>query len=142
MLSKGIVEASISSLDVLKGFRQAEVVKYVTLAYFHVAPFFVSMNLDKWNDLPTPIQKVFEDVSQEYITIAGRVWDKASEAGLAYAKESGLEIIELSPEERTKWYECYEPSKVAYIEAMKKRGLPGQEFLEEVIRLRDQYASQ
>ena len=65
-----------------------------------------------------------------------------TKAGLAYAKESGLEIIELSPEERTKWYECYEPSKEAYIEAMKKRGLPGQEFLEEVIRLRDQYASQ
>ena len=107
MLSKGIVKGSISSLDVLKGFRQAEVVKYVTLAYFHVAPFFVSMNLDKWNSLPSEIQKVFDEVSQEYIEISGAVWDKASEAGLQYAKDEGLEIINLSPEERARWHAAY-----------------------------------
>ena len=71
----------------------------VTLVYFHVAPFFVSMNLDRWNELPPDIQKVFDEVSAEYIDIAGDVWDQASEAGLAYAKEKGLEIITLSDAE-------------------------------------------
>jgi TRAP-type C4-dicarboxylate transport system permease large subunit len=37
MLSKGIVEGSISSLDVLKGFRQAEVV------FKGILPFFLAM---------------------------------------------------------------------------------------------------
>lgn len=139
MLSKGIVKGSISSLDVLKGFRQAEVVKYVTLAYFHVAPFFVSMNMDKWNSLPPDIQKVFDEVSQEYISIAGGVWDKASLAGLQYAKDEGLEIITLPPEERAKWHAAYKPLKEEYIKAMKEKGLPGKAFIEEIERLIKKY---
>ncbi len=139
MLSKGIVKASISSLDVLKGFRQAEVVDYVTLAYFHVAPFFVSMNLDKWNDLPPDIQKVFDEVSAEYIDIAGGVWDKASDAGLAYAKQEGLEIITLSDEERARWYACYKPLREEYIQEMESKGLPGKAFLEKIEALTAKY---
>jgi TRAP-type C4-dicarboxylate transport system substrate-binding protein len=135
MLSKGIVKASISSLDVLKGFRQAEVVKYVTLAYFHVAPFFVSMNMDRWNSLPPEIQKVFNEVSSEYIDIAGDAWDKGSAAGLQYAKDEGLEVITLSPEERTRWHAAYESLRKEYIQNMESKGLPGKAFLEEIDRL-------
>ena len=139
MLSKGIVKGSISSLDVLKGFRQGEVVEHVTLAYFHVAPFFVSMNLDRWNDLPPDIQKVFDEVSAEYIEIAGEVWDKASEAGLAYAKEEGLEIYALPDEERARWHACYKPLREEYIQEMESKGLPGKAFLEEIEALIAKY---
>jgi TRAP-type transport system periplasmic protein len=132
MLSKGIVKASISSMDVLKGFRQAEVVKYLTLSYFHVAPFFVSMNLQKWNSFSPEIKKIFTEVSEEYVDVAGSVWDNASEAGLAYAKETGLEIITLSPEEMARWHACYSPLKEEYLQEMQKKGLPGKAFLEEL----------
>ena len=116
----------------LKGFRQAEVVKYVTLVYFHVAPFFVSMNMDKWNSLPKDIQEVFTQVSQEYIDIAGGVWDKASAAGLEYAKEQGLEIIELPDAERARLYEAYVPLQEQYVKDMAAKGLPGDKFLEAI----------
>ena len=129
MLSKGIVKASISSLDVLKGFRQAEVVKHVTLAYFHVAPFFVCMNQQKWDSLPDDVKKVFTEVSREYIDIAGDVWDKASADGLQYAKDQGLEIIELPAEELAKWHAAYQPLADEFVKNMKEKGLPGQEFL-------------
>jgi TRAP-type C4-dicarboxylate transport system substrate-binding protein len=135
MLSKGIVKASISSLDVLKGFRQAEVVSNVTLAYFHVAPFFVSMNLDRWNSLPPDIQKVFDEVSQEYIDIAGDAWDNGSAAGLQYAKDEGLDIFTLSPEEKARWYSAYAPLREQYIKDMESKGLPGKAFIEEIERL-------
>jgi len=139
MLSKGIVQGSISSLDVLKGFRQGEVVDHVTLAYFHVAPFFVSMNLDRWNDLPPDIQKVFDEVSAEYIEIAGDVWDKASEAGLAYAKEEGLDVYVLPDAERARWHACYQPLREEYIQEMESKGLPGKAFIEEMEALIAKY---
>ena len=139
MLSKGIVKGSISSLDVLKGFRQAEVVESVTLAYFHIAPFFVSMNLDKWNSLPPDIQKVFDEVSNEYIDIAGDVWDKASEAGLQYARDEGLQIYTLPAGERARWHAAYKPLKEEYIKEMESKGLPGKEFLEEIEMLIKKY---
>jgi TRAP-type transport system periplasmic protein len=139
MLSKGIVQGSISSLDVLKGFRQGEVVEHVTLAYFHVAPFFVSMNLNRWNKLPPDIQKVFDDVSAEYIDIAGEVWDKASDDGLAYAREEGLEIYTLPEDERARWHACYHPLREEYIKEMESKGLPGKEFIEEIEALISKY---
>ena len=135
MLSKGIVKGSISSLDVLKGFRQAEVVKYVTLSYFHVAPFFVSMNLKKWESLPSDIKEVFSEVSREYMEIAGAVWDKASAEGLKYAKDEGLEIITLSDEERTRWHAAYAPLRAEYLKEMEEKGLPGKAFIDEIERL-------
>ena len=139
MLSKGIVKASISSLDVLKGFRQAEVVKHVTLAYFHVAPFFVSMNRDKWSSLPPDIQEVFTQVSQEYIDIAGGVWDRASAAGLEYAKEQGLEIIELPDQERARWHAAYAPLRDEYVKDMAAKGLDGKGFLETIEAVTKKY---
>ena len=139
MLSKGIVKGSISSLDVLKGFRQAEVVKCVTLAYFHVAPFFVSMNLDKWNSLPEDIQKVFTEVSEEYIDISGDVWDKSSEAGLKYAEDEGLEIYTLPPGEKARWHAAYKPLREEYIKAVEAKGLPGKAFIEEIENLMKKY---
>ncbi len=129
MLSKSIVKASISSLDVLKGFRQAEVVKYVTLSYFHVAPFFVCMNQQKWDALPDDVKEVFTQVSKEYIDIAGDVWDKASAAGLQYAKDQGLEIIEPPAEELAKWHAAYTPLAEQFVKDMAAKSLPGQEFL-------------
>jgi len=139
MLSKGIVKASISSLDVLKGFRQAEVVKSVTLVYFHVAPFFVCMNQDKWNSLPPDIQEVFTQVSREYIDLAGGVWDKASAAGLEYAKEQGLEIIDLPDQERARWHAAYAPLQEEFVKDMAAKGLPGQEFMETIKTLTKKY---
>lgn len=142
MLSKGVVKASISSLDVLKGFRQAEVVKYVTLAYFHVAPFFVSMNLEKWEGLPPDIRKIFDETSAKYVGIAGKVWDKASENGLAYAKESGLDILTLSPGERSSWHACYTPLRQEYLDGIEAKGLPGKAFLDEVTGLMKKYQAE
>lgn len=135
MLSKGIVKGSVSTLDVLKGFRQAEVVEYVTLAYFHTAPFFTCMNLNKWNRLPADIQKIFTDVSREFILIAGKAWDKGAEVGLQYTKDEGLEIITLPPDELKKWHAKYKGLQQEYIKEMEAKGLPGKAFMTELLRL-------
>ena len=97
------------------------------------------MNLDKWNSLPPDIQKVFNDVSKEYIDIAGGVWDKASEAGLQYAKDEGLQIITLPDQERDKWHAAYKPLKADYIKEMESKNLPGRTFLEEIEMLIKKY---
>jgi TRAP-type C4-dicarboxylate transport system substrate-binding protein len=97
------------------------------------------MNLDLWNSLPSDIQKVFDEVSEEYITIAGGVWDEASDEGLQYAKDEGLEIITLPPEELARWHECYKPLQEKYIADMEAKGLPGKEFLDEIFQLMEKY---
>ncbi len=110
-LQKGVVEGTFGPFEVLKGWKQAEVVKYTTECYGvgYTTTFFIVMNLDKWNALPANVQKVFEEVSEKYVDIHGKVWDSTDEEGRKYTESLGNKIISLSDEENAKWRKSAEP---------------------------------
>lgn len=110
-LQKGVVEGTFGPIEVLKGWKQAEVVKYTTECYGvgYTTTFFIVMNLDKWNALPADVQKVFEKVSEKYVDIHGKVWDSTDEEGRKYTESLGNKIISLSDEENARWRKAAEP---------------------------------
>ena len=110
-LQKGVVEGTFGPIEVLKGWKQAEVVKYTTECYGvgYTTTFFIVMNLDKWNALPADVQKVFEEVSEKYVDIHGKVWDSTDEEGHKYTESLGNIIISLSDEENARWRKAAEP---------------------------------
>jgi TRAP-type C4-dicarboxylate transport system substrate-binding protein len=110
-LSKGVVEGTFGPMEVLKGWKQAEVIKYTTECYSvgYTTTFFVVMNLDKWNSLSPEIQKVFEEVSDKYVKVHGEVWDSTDLEGRKYTESLGNEIISLSDEESARWRKAVEP---------------------------------
>ncbi len=65
LMSKGTVDGSLTPREVLKGWNQAEVVKYVTGCYDvgYTANMFVVMNKDTWDSLPVDVQRVFSPKS-------------------------------------------------------------------------------
>ncbi|RLB84189.1 MAG: C4-dicarboxylate ABC transporter substrate-binding protein [Deltaproteobacteria bacterium] len=116
-LKKGVVEGTFGPMEVLKGWKQAEVIKYTTECYSvgYTTTFFVVMNLDKWKALPADIQKVFETVSEKYVGVHGKVWDNTDEEGRKYTLSLGNEIIPLSDEESARWRKAVEPVINDYI---------------------------
>jgi TRAP-type C4-dicarboxylate transport system substrate-binding protein len=116
-LKKGVVEGTFGPMEVLKGWKQAEVIKYTTECYSvgYTTTFFVVMNLDKWKSLPADIQKVFEAVSKKYVGVHGKVWDSTDEEGRKYTLSLGNEIIPLSDEESARWRNAVEPVINDYI---------------------------
>ncbi|MGD2029147.1 MAG: TRAP transporter substrate-binding protein [Desulfobacterales bacterium] len=116
-LKKGVVEGTFGPIEVLKGWKQAEVIKYTTECYSvgYTTTFFVVMNLDKWNALPADIQKVFETVSEKYVDVHGKVWDSTDQEGRKYTQSLGNEIISLSDEESARWRKAVEPVINDYI---------------------------
>ena len=110
-LKKGVVEGTFGPMEVLKGWKQAEVIKYTTECYSvgYTTTFFVVMNLDKWNALSPEIQKVFEEVSDKYVKVHGEVWDSTDLEGRKYTISLGNEIIPLSAEESARWRKAVEP---------------------------------
>jgi TRAP-type C4-dicarboxylate transport system substrate-binding protein len=110
-LKKGVVEGTFGPMEVLKGWKQAEVIKYTTECYSvgYTTTFFVVMNLDKWNALSPEIQKVFEEVSDKYVKIHGEVWDTTDQEGRKYTESLGNKIIPLSDEESARWRKAAEP---------------------------------
>jgi len=125
-LQKGVVEGTIGPIEVLKGWKQAEVIKFTTdcrdIGY--TTAFFVAMNLKKWNALPKDIQKIFEDVSREWTDVHGKAWDTSDADGRAFTLGLGNQIIELSPKEAARWKKAVRPTINEYIKETEAKGLP------------------
>jgi TRAP-type C4-dicarboxylate transport system substrate-binding protein len=116
-LKKGVVEGTFGPMEVLKGWKQAEVIKYTTECYSvgYTTTFFVVMNLDKWNALPADIKKIFEKVSEKYTDIHGKVWDSTDQEGRKYTLSLGNKIISVLDTESDRWRKAVEPVINDYI---------------------------
>jgi len=125
-LQKGVVEGTIGPIEVLKGWKQGEVIKYTTNCrdIGYTTAFFVAMNLKKWNALPKDIQKVFEDVSREWTEVHGKAWDDSDAEGRAFTLGLGNQIIELSSNEAARWKKAVRPTINEYIKDTEAKKLP------------------
>jgi len=130
-LQKGVVDATFSPMEVLKGWKQAEVIDYTTECYSvgYTTGFYVFMNLDKWNSLPKDVQKVIEQVNREWIPKHGQAWDKSDEEGRKFTLKLGNKIIPLSEAESKRWAKAAESVFEEYIKSAEKRGVPGREYV-------------
>ncbi|MFO7963592.1 MAG: TRAP transporter substrate-binding protein [Desulfobacterales bacterium] len=136
-LQKGVVEGTFGPIEVLKGWRQAEVISHTTDCHSigYTTTMFVVMNTSKWNALPDDLKKVFEDVSSEWIAVHGSTWDEVDEAGRQYTLSRGNEIISLDPEEQNKWRRAVQPVIAEYVESAAAKGIPGQKYVDDITGL-------
>ena len=140
-MSKGIVKCTWSSADVLKGYQQADIARYLTICDSFSADFYYVMNLSTWNDLPADIQKIIDDYDKEFLDVAGKLWMDKNNEGIKYAKDKGMEIYYLPAKEKARWHDvAFAPMINDYLADMKAKGLPGQELLDDMHRLWDKYA--
>lgn len=130
-LAKGVVEATLCPIETLKGWKQGETIQYVIDAsgVGYTTAMFVVMNKDKWTKLPAEVQKVFTDVSQEWIAKSGAVWDDADKAGREFVTELKREFIHLPDAEQQKWKDAVKPILEAYVKTAKEKNLPGDKML-------------
>ena len=136
-LQRGTVEGTIGPIEVLKGWRQAEVIKYTTDCFDigYTTTMYVVMNLDKWNNLSDDLKAVLDDVSKEFIEIHGNTWDEVDNAGRNYTLERGNEIISLNPEQQQQWKTAVQPVINDYIKTVSEKGLDGQKYVDDIRQL-------
>ena len=136
-LKTGAVDGTFGPMEVLKGWRQGEVIKSTTecTAIGYTTTMFVVMNLDKWNLLPRDTQKLFEDTSRQWIEKHGQVWDEADAAGRKYTLELGNGIIPLSRDQAALWSEKVQTVIGDYFETVQAENLPGKEYVDTLLSL-------
>jgi TRAP-type C4-dicarboxylate transport system substrate-binding protein len=130
-LQKGIAEGVMCPVEALEGWKLGEVVKSTTLNYgsAYTIAFFVVMNKERWNSLPPDIQKIIEQVNEEWIEKTGKSWDEIDASGMQFTKKLGNQVIQLSKEEDERWVKAVKPIFDDYVKDMKAKGLPGEEAL-------------
>lgn len=140
-LAKGVVQGYLASREVLMDFKFAETVKYVTDYSTGTVGFLVVMNKDTWNSLPADVQKVIDDLYIEQAAWTGKYMDEHVQESLKWSQEEhGLQIITLSPEEKARWDAALEPVVDKWLEDVIAKGLPGQEYLDRLAELVEEYS--
>ncbi|MBP1589109.1 MAG: TRAP transporter substrate-binding protein DctP [Kiritimatiellae bacterium] len=137
-LQKGVAEGTFCPVETLKGWRQAETIRFVTDSsepIGYTTAMFVAMNLNTWNKLPPDIQQIFLDVTDEFIDEHGRAWNQADQDGWELVRSLGREVIPLSDAEKTRWKQAAAPILEDYVRAAEAEGLPGRAFLEDAQRM-------
>lgn len=130
-LRTGVAEGAMAPVEALQGFKWGEVIASTTLNYgtAYTTGMFIVMNKAKWLALPPDVQKVFEDVSKEWITKQGETWDEIDKAGLEFTKKQGNKVIALSAQEDARWVEKVKPLFDDFVKNATAKGLPGEEAL-------------
>jgi TRAP-type transport system periplasmic protein len=130
-LRTGVADGAMAPMEALQGFKWGEVINSTTLSYGsgYSTGMFVVMNKGKWNSLPPDVQKVFEQVSAEWIEKQGAAWDQIEQEGKDYSLKRGNKIIPLSKEEDARWAAKVKPLLDDYVKTTKAKGLPGAEAL-------------
>lgn len=130
-LSKGVVEGVVSPVEVLKGWKFADVIKYTTnnLGSAYSLGFFVVMNKKKWESLPKDVQDTIEKVNEEWIEKSAKNWDVMDKEGKDHSLSKGNKFIDLTKEEDARWAVAVRPVLDEYVQETKAKGLPGDEAL-------------
>ncbi len=131
-LQKGIVKGALYPIEVNKGWRMGEVTEYMTLStsIAYTSSFYVVMNKHKWAKIPADLQTIIQEINSEWVVKHGKAWDQSDQIGMAYFKDLGHEVIELSDAESKRWQKTIAPVLDTYIEKMDKKGFDGKQIVE------------
>ncbi len=131
-LQRGLVDGTVGPPNEIKGYRVGEVAKNFTMyaPAGYVTAMYVVMNNKKWASLPQDVQKVFTDVSEEWVLKTGEAWNMIEREGIDLGKKIGENFVSLSPAEASRWDKAIKPLFDDYLSTMKNKGLPGKEALE------------
>ena len=140
----GVIDGTMTSREVLKDFKLAELLKHVTEYPTVVVAFAAVMDKKKWDSLPDSVKKVIDDLAREMAVWTGQYHDKQNVGeALAWAqKNHNLQIHTLSADEKAQWDARLAPMVQSWQTEMSAKGLPADKFLERLGQIRDKYAQE
>ncbi len=131
-LKRGVVEGTFGPVEVLKGWRQAEVIKFTTdtSKIGYTTTMFVVMNKEKWNKLPDDIKKIMNEISEKWVLEHGRAWLESDKNGKKYSMSLGNNFITIPDSDIKKWKKRVSPVIKEYIKSADNKGLDGKKIVD------------
>jgi len=133
-IASGVAEGVFFPGESLYSFKIAELIKY---SYknpdgMYTTSFGVILNSDSYADLSDEHKACVDAISGEKLAgQIGKFWDQADTIGVAKAKEEfGLEIIEVSAEERAYFTDLTSGIEAEVLEGVSARGIDAQAALD------------
>ena len=123
-LKRGVIEGALLPLETLKGFKTGEVIKYVTASWRVGSAycFYVVMNKNKWNGLPSDVRKVITDFSMEFFERWTLEWNNIDIAGKEFFLKEGGQIVSVSDADSPEWIKAARPVITDYKKDLVSKG--------------------
>jgi len=140
----GVIDGTMTSREVLKDFKLAELLHHVLEYPTVVVTFAAVMDKKKWDALPDKVKKVIDELAVEMAIWTGQYHDKQN-VGEAIAwskKEHNLQVHTLSDDQIAEWDALLAPMVEDWKKEMEAKGLPAEKFLARLKELRDKYAQE
>ncbi|MGI5923109.1 MAG: TRAP transporter substrate-binding protein [Lentisphaeria bacterium] len=130
-LRRGVVDGTFCPMETLKGWRQGEVINYVTKvpAAGYTTAMFAVMNKQVWERFPEDIKATISEVSREWIDRHGKAWDEIDHDGREFVQGLGKTITEMKPEEDARVAAALLPMLESWVKKSDAAGLPGTEAM-------------
>ncbi len=138
----GVIDGTMTSREILKDFKLAELLKYVTDYPTVIVSFAAVKDKKRFDKLPADVRKVIDELGPDMAVWTGQYHDKENvDAALQWAKkEHGLQILPLAADERARWDAKLKPMEAEWVTEMTAKGLPAKQYLARLVELRDQFA--
>ncbi|MFH1487799.1 MAG: TRAP transporter substrate-binding protein DctP [Pseudomonadota bacterium] len=141
-LQKNIIKGVYTTFEIIRPFKLAEVIQYITPFPAPAAVMFTIVKEKTFNSWPADVKKVIEDMKMEHSDWAGNYAHKEGLGGLAYAMGKGVKKTEIPPDERKKMVELLKPLTDDWLKTNTEKGLPAKQWLDEFSRLLEKYNAQ
>lgn len=139
-LEKGVIDGLVIPYDGVLAFRLAPYIRYSTELLSYVNSFGVVMNQHSYDRLPPDLRRLIDDTTgKKAAREVGARWDSMEAPGREYMRSNGVEIIELTDEERAVFARAAEHLVEERLAATEAKGLPAREFLARVRELAARY---
>jgi tripartite ATP-independent transporter DctP family solute receptor len=132
-LQRGTIDGAITVWPSLCDRKFFEVTKYVTSSNYTPITYGSFMNLKKWNELPSDIQKIILECASAAQEWGRKEISKESQQCTAVLKEKGVQIYVVPEAEKEKWRKANKPVIETFI---KKSGEKGKLLMELVEKVR------
>lgn len=129
-LKTGVADGVVSVLTGAHPYRIHEVAPYITLVGIGAQiAGALSVNLDTWNRLSPPVQKILRELGAEYSTLAVAETERRYDAALTAMVADGAIVTTLPPREKQKWIDGLPQYGRDWVERNERKGLPAKKML-------------
>lgn len=137
-LQTGVFEGVVNFPLSWNGFKLYEVAPYwKAVGFGAMAISAVHINMDTYNELPTPVREIVLEVSREYEEGFAEKTLEMQKKALEAAKAGGGKVSELPQEQREVWANQLPNIPNQKAKEADGRGLPGSEFISDYIRFQE-----
>ncbi len=119
-LEQGTIDGQENPLSVITSAKLSEVQKYLTVSGHVYSPAMLLVSQDLWNGLSDEDKEVFKKAAAEAVVAMRGFVDNAESSGVETLKAAGMDVGELSTEQKAAFQEALVPAYEQYYKTYSK----------------------